>query len=79
MKFETKDTPQGRIKYHVWTEEIRDEDTGEVFTMERRRPVELNGKPLRFYSSAEIRGMSKRERIEAFGDFTKSNLQTARR
>lgn len=63
--YSTKQTEKGLVKYRHWTQKVIDEADGSVIPIERKEPIELDGKPLRWYSSSEINKMSKsqRERI----------------
>ncbi len=53
---------KGVVKYKHWTEEFKDESTGDSIFIERKKPIELNGEELVWYSNSEIAKMSKEER-----------------
>lgn len=55
-------TKKGKVKYGHYFQEFKDEDTGELFTIELCEAVEFNGVPIRFYSNSEVLNMTESDR-----------------
>lgn len=50
------------IRYRVWVEYFKDEDSGRLIPIERMRPIKVNGEKVVWYSNSELKKMSKSER-----------------
>ena len=58
----TTDKKGNVTRWRNWKEEFKDEDTGKSVTIPRKEPIKYNGEKLVWYSSSQLRKMSKQQR-----------------
>lgn len=56
------DKKGNELRFRVWFEDFKDEDTGDVIRIKRRELCKFNGKKVRWYSESELRRMAPAQR-----------------